>query len=919
MKKFILLLLFIAAKNTTSQNGWNAYISNNSATFLVGIETTFSIDKFGNKWIGFTNSLATSPAAVAKYNVLGGFWTYYCSSNTPAFPSNRVNAIASDTMGNVYFGTIAGLVKYDGVNFTKYTTANGLPDDNILSIDCIGNMVYIGTNNGLCRYNGAVFYTYNTSNSLLCNDTINCIKAETPTQVWLGTAGKLIELNFNSSYTFSNYNLNNLPFSTGKTNCIYIDNLGKKWIGTGSKGVIEFDNINFTMATNTYSDIIGAYLPSNCVDICRGPNNGVLFSTSCGAYSTPSGSSGSCLLELLPNQKHKVYYVSNSNYSLGNSVEMGINNEIFVSHSGILQVGNFIKFMYSLKPNVYNPFMQGTGGGVTNANFKYLDINRVKAGIANRGDMFWDLGGSGNAKYEVPKGSGVHAGFAKCLWIGGLDPSNQLHIAAQTYRQNGNDFWPGPLDTVNVSCDSSSFIQYDKIWKISYNDINDFRTNFLNGNIANNTYTPTLDIITWPAKGSGNHSRNLAPFIDMNNNGIYDPLTGGDYPQIKGDQTLYFIFNDKFAGHTETWGAPLGLEIHVMAYAYGCPNFINGKNELAYTTFYNYKIYNRSNTNYHDAKIGFYDGVDLGNYLDDFIGCHVPSNLGFSYNADNYDESNSNVPGYLNYPPAAGTCILKGPKAPVSDGVDNDNDGLIDNPGEECLMNQFIYYNSNFSALPNPTQNPTSANQYFNYLNTRWRDSSNFTCGGNAFGGTTPTKFVYPWTFYTGMPCPMWADGTNPKGDRLHIISMGPFNLNAHQSIEAEFAQVWAVDSSSIGNNFGAVNKLITNAQKITAFYRSTTQSTCLPNMAIGVIENSLNTFEFNAYPNPSENFLTVQTPFSDNYLLEITDVLGQSVLKNKISASDKTTLNVSHLKSGVYLLHLTHGNLHAVKKLIKE
>ncbi len=64
-------------------------------------------------------------------------------------------------------------------------------------------------------------------------------------------------------------------------------------------------------------------------------------------------------------------------------------------------------------------------------NYKFLDINQVKAGVANRGDMHWNSS-TGNASYEVPVGLGAHSDFASGLWIGGLDATNQLHIAAQT-------------------------------------------------------------------------------------------------------------------------------------------------------------------------------------------------------------------------------------------------------------------------------------------------------------------------------------------------------------------------------------------------------------------------------------------------------------------------------------------------------
>ncbi len=72
-----------------------------------------------------------------------------------------------------------------------------------------------------------------------------------------------------------------------------------------------------------------------------------------------------------------------------------------------------------------------------------LDGNKVKAQFSNGANWFWDLVSS--PAYEVPAGSGVHAAFASSLWIGGLDPQNELHMAASTYRQNGREWYTGPV------------------------------------------------------------------------------------------------------------------------------------------------------------------------------------------------------------------------------------------------------------------------------------------------------------------------------------------------------------------------------------------------------------------------------------------------------------------------------------------
>ena len=80
---------------------------------------------------------------------------------------------------------------------------------------------------------------------------------------------------------------------------------------------------------------------------------------------------------------------------------------------------------------------QQTPSGMQDA----LDINGVNTSVGP-GAMFWDLT---DAKYEVPKGGGINSIFAHDLWIGGLDNGGQLRLAAQTYRQGGSDYWPGPV------------------------------------------------------------------------------------------------------------------------------------------------------------------------------------------------------------------------------------------------------------------------------------------------------------------------------------------------------------------------------------------------------------------------------------------------------------------------------------------
>ncbi|HXC03219.1 MAG TPA: hypothetical protein VNZ86_00630, partial [Bacteroidia bacterium] len=379
-------------------------------------------------------------------------------------------------------------------------------------------------------------------------------------------------------------------------------------------------------------------------------------------------------------------------------------------------------------------------------NEQSLDVNEVVAPVRVRGDMHWD---GISAGYEVPKGSGKFADFAASLWIGGLDQGGTLHEAAMTYRQSGIDYWPGPLDTISGTTDSVKAGAYDRVWKVDRFKIAEFQLKFSQGNVQNGTYIPQDGITNWPAKGNGNFTRNLAPFVDVNHNGIYDPLIGGDYPIIQGDQEIYRIFNDQLAPHTETQGVALQVEVHAIAYAYACPAIADSDKVLNYTTFYHYDIFNRSANNYTKVYLGGWQDVDLGNYSDDFVGCNPHGNFGYVYNGALCDGTGAKGE-YGCKPPMMSTVILNGPPAVPGDGIDNNNNGVVDEPGELNLMTGFHYYNNDFGAIGNPGFSNASPNpqhrpwDYYNYLIGKWKDSTFVTYGGIGYGGVTPTRFMYP-------------------------------------------------------------------------------------------------------------------------------------------------------------------------------
>lgn len=430
-----------------------------------------------------------------------------------------------------------------------------------------------------------------------------------------------------------------------------------------------------------------------------------------------------------------------------------------------------------------------------------LDINNVRCLLHNGGDMWWDL--VGNPRYEIPKGSGRHSLFAASLWIGGTDASGQMRVAAQTYRQDGYDFWPGPLVQGTGAVDDAICSKWNKMFKITKAEIEAFRAAYelskSTGVVLDMGLYP--NVASWPAFGTDADGNNvtadmngktiyMAPFEDVDGNLAYEP-SAGDYPKIRGDQAIWWVINDKGNAHTSTGAEPIGVELHIMAFAFTAANAINNM------TFYDQIVINRSALVLNQTYMGQWIDADLGYFKDDYVGCDTTRGLGICYNSDNDDSGNN---GYNANPPAVGVDFFKGPLADLNDGIDNNKNGVVDEDGETIIMSKFVYYNNDFSLKGNPE----TGVHFYNYLRGIWKDGTPMVDNGkDAYGPTapgSPTNYIFP-----GSVCNQtgWIEGSaagTAPDDRRLLQSAGPFTLNPGAVNEVITGVVWARGSSNINS-----------------------------------------------------------------------------------------------------------------------
>ncbi len=88
--------------------------------------------------------------------------------------------------------------------------------------------------------------------------------------------------------------------------------------------------------------------------------------------------------------------------------------------------------------------------------------------------------------------------------------------------------------------------------------------------------------------------------------------------------------------------------------------------------------------------------------------------------------------------------------------------------------------------------------------------------------------------------------------------------------------------------------------------------------MVIGVDELTTNNFDFEVFPNPAKNYLTVRLPFQKTVQMQVLDLVGKVLIDKKIEGEN--TISTENLTSGMYLLRIiSPNNFSSVKKFIIE
>ncbi|MGE5430017.1 MAG: two-component regulator propeller domain-containing protein [Syntrophomonadaceae bacterium] len=172
---------------------WNIYNMDNSPlpTNSIG---TITIDSAGNKWIVYKDYEWTAPSfplwlsGLFKFNDTS--WVNYLD-----YAGLPIYAAEFDRQGKLWIGGRGfGLTVFDGKEWKDYYRKNSdLPCDTVTAIAADSNgYIWIGTMRGLAVTNGTEWKIYNTLNSELRSDYINSLAVDDSNYLWIAAKNNFV-------------------------------------------------------------------------------------------------------------------------------------------------------------------------------------------------------------------------------------------------------------------------------------------------------------------------------------------------------------------------------------------------------------------------------------------------------------------------------------------------------------------------------------------------------------------------------------------------------------------------------------------------------------------------------------------------------------------------------------------------------
>lgn len=538
-----------------------------------------------------------------------------------------------------------------------------------------------------------------------------------------------------------------------------------------------------------------------------------------------------------------------------------------------------------------------------------IETDNIRARTEENGMLFWNSTTS-NGSFEAPIDSNLHTFYAFNFWVSGVSPAGNAYAYGTRYFQlTSADLRFGPIMDEDYYETENDI--WERVWNITSLQIEEHIIGYDQPN-----YMMPEVIENWPAHGdpSKGQALNLAPFVDTDANGIYEPSLG-DYPKIMGNQAIYGIYNGERSNELMS---SMGIETHVMTYA--ITNDITFEN----TIFAYVKHYNRSTISYGDAYLGYFSDFDIGEYSDDLTGTDVERSTVYGANGDVVDED------YGSNTPIQGVTLLRGVKQ---------DDDFGDNPvginelesingsgfGDGIIDNEYrgLDFSISVSNDPGAMGDPVNTLGYYYTMRGIWKDGTQQTYGGSGYNTDSTaigSRFFNP----TNDPALYGTYGADTDGlewgpfvphDVRIIGSSGPFTFDALSCRDMYFAFVFD------RTNEDFTEKLISfqeSVDEVVLAFEPEMQEDCSTQI-LGIEEEKRRLeSSFSSFPNPFNEHINLRYEGEDqNAFIEIYDLMGKRVYTSKILPGLQQ-IDLSHLEGHSFMLRLIDHNGVSTQKIVK-
>jgi hypothetical protein len=431
----------------------------------------------------------------------------------------------------------------------------------------------------------------------------------------------------------------------------------------------------------------------------------------------------------------------------------------------------------------------------------------------------------------------------------------------------------------------------------------------LNIQQATPNYRAPHGIHNWPGNGdvSKGQSAQLAKFVDVDNDGVYEPYDG-DYPRFYGDHCVLSIVHDN-----TSWANGLGIEIHKYAYYFDCEDDALTDNVL----FIKRELYARE-SNITSFKTGVFVDFDLGDGTDDLIETDVTNSLIYVYNGDGYDLTTVSTPGYGTNIPSSGLTVLRGTK--LYDDLSDNSIGIGSNQSpngygfgngtidDEFLGLEFSNFSKNSGTGPITNFDPNNVTEITNYLD-----------GLNGFGTPTANGGIINRYVNSATSDPLFYGSNglasvNPlcleSGDYRMVAGFGTTNLNVNEKLVFDYAYLSAYDSTE-AQHLTSKDKLIVNTSNLrTAFQNNAigcASNFDLTDPSLGIKE-SVPSETMKLYPNPSNGLINIRFNSIDKRTITIYDMQGK-LMKTFTTSNLDSVIDLSGNDAGIYVIQTTSSS----------